>query len=455
MQALEVIISGLVALGLLVFVHELGHFVVAKIAGIRVLKFSLGFGSKLLGFKAGDTEYLISALPLGGYVKMAGENPKDAGDETIQPGDYFSKPWWVRLLVLIAGPAMNLITAVVVLGLVFWIGFKVPVAQPQITQVEAGSPAAAADLQAGDVIVRLAQEPVEDWEQFGERVNQLGESLHGAPMQISFLRQGMESTRRVQPQFDGQDKRWRLGVVIAPTGTNILDRVFVGTPADTAGMRKGDRILFVENEPVYTKYDFQRLLWPRAGKETRIRVERMPGPKMIDFTVKPIVQQLPEVGRVGVIGVNFKISDKERKVAYPIHQAFGMGVQQTFGMSKMILVSLWQMVTGQISAKDSVGGPITIMRMAGQEARSGIKDFLFFLAGISIMLAIVNLLPIPVLDGGNALFFIVEGIIRKPLSMKVQDMLQRVGFALLIALMVFATYNDLHKLIAPLFGAKP
>jgi regulator of sigma E protease len=453
MQALQVIISGMIALGVLVFVHELGHFLVAKASGIRVLKFSLGFGRTLVGFKHGETEYVISALPLGGYVKMAGENPKD-DVEPVQPGDYFSRPWWVRLMVLLAGPLMNLITAMLVLGFIFWVGFMVPVAKPQITVVEPNSPAVMADMQPGDVITALEQKPVEDWEKFGDQVNSLGQTLQGRPFTLTFMRQGREMTRSLNPVYDQASGHWRLGVTIAPAGTNVIDRVFIGTPAESAGLKKGDRVLFVEKEPVWTKFDFQKLLWPRAGQPTHIVVERNPGPQRLEVVVKPIVQQLPEVGKVGVIGVNFKISDIERHVRYPFGEAFTMGYHQTTGMCRIILTSLWQMVTGQISAKDSVGGPITIMRMAGQEAKSGLKDFLFFIAGISVMLAVVNLLPIPVLDGGNALFFILEGILRKPLSMKIQDVFQRIGFSLLIALMIFATYNDLYKLIAPVFGVK-
>ncbi|MCD4813167.1 RIP metalloprotease RseP [bacterium] len=450
MQVVTVILYGVFALGLLVFVHELGHFLVAKWAGIRVLKFSLGFGQKLVGFKHGDTEYLISALPLGGYVKMAGENPKESEEnQGIEPGDYFSRPWYIRVLVLLAGPFMNLFAAIFILGLLYWIGFMVPMAHPQIIQMADASPAIAAGLQPGDVITHLNGESTENWEIFSDRINTLGKEQAGKALTLTCIRDGESMSKAITPAYNEEVKRWQLGITIAPTGTNILERVFVGTPAELAGFEIGDKVLAVEDETVWTKYDFQQLVWPRADQETRIRVER--AGEVVDLKVKPMAQQLPEEGKVGVIGVGFKISDKTQRMQYGFFKSAQLGVVQTYTISKMILNALGQMISGQISAKDSLGGPITIMRMAGQEAKSGAKDFFFFLAGISVMLAIINLLPIPVLDGGNIMFFIIEGIMRKPLSFKIQEVSQQIGFFLLMGVMVFATFNDIYKIIAPVF----
>jgi len=449
MQTITVIIAGLVALGLLVFVHELGHFLVAKAAGIRVLKFSLGFGRALLGFRRGDTEYVISALPLGGYVKMAGEQPEEG--RAVAPGDYMSRPWWVRLLVLLAGPVANLVAAALVLGSLLWIGFMVPLAQPQIVQVSPGSPAAEAGIQAGDVVTQMNGQPVEDWENFGDRLNDLSKAAT-QPLRLELARKGETLPVQVRPREDAAQKRWRIGVTLGPTGTTVIDRVFVGTPAEMAGFHKGDRVLAVEGRPVWTKYDFQNAIRIRGGQPTRMQVER--DGRTLDLVVSPLVQQMPGQGKVGVIGVNFKSSDAERRVQYPFFTAYRLGLTQTWGLMRTIVVSLGQMVTGQIAVKDSVGGPITIMRMAGQEASAGVQDFLFFLAGISVMLAILNLLPIPILDGGNALLFVIEGILGHPISLRWQEGLQRVGFALLIALMIFATYNDIYKLVAPVLGGR-
>lgn len=452
MQTLMMVAAGLVALGIVVFAHELGHFLVAKAAGIRVEKFSLGFGRKLAGFKLGETEYLLSVLPLGGYVKMAGTDAldKQVGD-AVQPGDYFSRPWWVRILVLFAGPAANLLTAVLVLGLLYAIGFQVPLAKPQIMQVEASSPAQAAGLGAGDILLALNGEAVDNWETFSDRLNAL--SQEGRPVRLTVLRQGQESVQEVAPMRDEKTGRFRLGVTIGAAGSNVIERVYVGTPAEMAGLKEKDRVLAVEGQTVWTKYDFQQAVWPRAGQPTRFTVQR--GEERLDITCTPIAQQLPGEGKVGVIGVNFVLSDRTQILRYPFFQAFGLGAAQTVGITRLILTSIWQMLTGQISARDSLGGPISIMRMAGQEARTGVKDFFFFLASISIMLGIINLLPIPVMDGGNSLFFLIEGIRRKPLSLRAQEVSQQVGLALLVALMVYATYNDIYKLVAPALGGTP
>ncbi|MCK5218386.1 RIP metalloprotease RseP, partial [bacterium] len=234
--------------------------------------------------------------------------------------------------------------------------------------------------------------------------------------------------------------------------TSIIDRVSVGTPAELGGIKSNDRIIAIEGEPIWTKYEFQTLVQPRAKQLTRITLQR--GEQEMELSIKPMVMDIPKQGTVGVIGVSFKGSGRERKIRYPFFQAFNLGVQQTSNISKMILVSIGHMITGRISLKDSVGGPIAVLRMGGQEFRAGVTSFLFFLSAISIMLAILNLLPIPILDGGSMVFFVIEGIIRRPLSLKVQEVSQQIGFVLLITLMVFATYNDIYKLIVSMVGGK-
>lgn len=449
MQTLNVVVWGLVALGLLVFVHELGHFLLAKAAGIRVLAFSLGFGPKFAAVRWGETELRLSWLPLGGYVKMAGELP-EAG-RVPAPGEYLSRPWWVRVGVLCGGPAANFIASALVLGTLFWVGYTVPLAKPQVQQVEPGLPAAAAGLEVGDVITTLNGRAVEDWEAFSEALNRAAAAPGAPALTLGLLRQGRDLTANVRPVRDETKGRWRIGVSIGPAGTTRIERVYVGTPAEIAGLKAGDRVLSVEGGTVWTRWDFQNVIWKRAGQPTRLSVLREG--RTLELLVTPIVQQLPGQGRVGVVGVSFKSSDAVRRVQHGFFKAYRLGAVQTWGLAKAIFVSLAQMFTGQVSVQDSVGGPITIMRMAGQEAHSGVEDFLFFLASISVMLAVLNLLPIPVLDGGNAVLFILEGLRGRPLSLRWQDGLQRVGLALLLALMVYATYNDLYKLILPAFGS--
>lgn len=447
--SLKIVLMGVLALGLLIFVHELGHFAVAKWSGIKVLKFSLGFGKTIFGFTHKGTEYVISALPLGGFVKMAGENPHEVEPGVKEKGDYFSKPWWIRLLVLLAGPGMNLLTAALILGILYWVGFNVPIAKPQIVQVAPASPAATAGLKPGDVIVGLDNRKTDNWEKFSDQLNQAAAQASGQPLHLDIVRDGRTQLVTITPSHPTKTS-WKMGVAIAPAATTVIDRVIVGTPAELAGLKKGDRILAVENHPVWSKYDFQKLLWPRADKPTTLQVQR--GSSVFAVKLTPLAQEYPNQGKVGVIGVGFKASDRESTVHYPFFTAMSLGLGHTWSMSRMILVSLGQMVTGKLSVKDSLGGPITIMRMAGQEARSGFKDFLFFISGISIMLAILNLLPIPVLDGGSVAFFLIEGLRGKPVSLKIQERAQQVGFLFLIALMLFATANDIYKWVLSAFG---
>ncbi|NTV52853.1 MAG: RIP metalloprotease RseP, partial [Candidatus Firestonebacteria bacterium] len=308
-------------------------------------------------------------------------------------------------------------------------------------------------LRPGDVISGLNGQAVDDWEKFTERLNALATTAPGKAVNLEVVRQAQTRTLAVSPKEDEKSKRWILGITIAPAGTNVVERVLVGTPAEAAGLKDGDRILAVEGQGVWTKYDFQNAVWPRAEKSTRLRFQR--GQDVLERTVTPMLQNLPGQGRVGVIGVQFKSSDHQRKLSYPFLAAYRLGAVQTWTIGTAIFTSLGEMFSGKISARDSVGGPISIVRMAGQEARTGIVEFLFFLAGISVMLGVLNLLPIPILDGGTAVFFILEGILGHPVSVKVQEVFQRVGFALLMALMVFATYNDISKLLSPLLGIRP
>ncbi|MCK5218674.1 RIP metalloprotease RseP, partial [bacterium] len=262
MQLITILLGGTILLGVLIFVHELGHLLAAQAGGIRVLKFSLGFGRKLIGFKWKGTEYLISMLPLGGYCKMAGENPQEANFENFQPGDYFSRPWWIRFLVCLAGPAANFLTAVLVMGMLFWTGFMVPLEPPQITQVKKDSPAAAAGIMSGDVITAMENQPMEDWEKFADRLNQLGSERKGKAIKVAIKRQGKDKTLSVTLAWDEKLERWRLGVAFAPAATSIIDKVSVGTPAELGGIKSNDRIIAIEGEPIWTKYEFQTLVQP-------------------------------------------------------------------------------------------------------------------------------------------------------------------------------------------------
>jgi regulator of sigma E protease len=223
METLWMLLSGVVALGVVVFLHELGHFTLAKFFKIKVLTFSLGFGKKLVGFKRGETEYVISALPLGGYVKMAGENPQEADGQPARPGDFFYQAWWKRLAVTLAGPLMNWLSAALIFALVFWRGFEVPLALPQVVEVMPNSPAQASELLPGDVITALEEQPLLNWEKFETLLNQTMEKQQAGGLKLTIRRRGSEEKLLINPEKDPASKRWRIGIVMAPAATTIVD----------------------------------------------------------------------------------------------------------------------------------------------------------------------------------------------------------------------------------------
>ena len=343
-----------VLLGILIFVHELGHFIFAKSLGIKVLKFSLGFGPKVIGKQYGETEYLLSAFPLGGYVKMLGEEPGEELNEADKQRAYNFQPIWKRFSVVFSGPFFNLCFAVLVFFLVFING--VPYLLAEVGDVTQGSPAAQQGIMKGDRVMEVDGKPIARWDEMTEIIHK----QPGKEMLIKIDRSGTTLSLSVRPEkkviknLFGEDKEVGL-IGITPSGKT-------------------------------------------------------------------------EVSREGFIG------------------AFSTAVKRTWDISVLTLVSIVKLMQRIIPA-DTIGGPILIFQMAGQQASQGAMNFFTFMAIISINLGVLNLLPIPVLDGGHILFLGIEAIRRKPLSEKVVMIAQRIGLALLLSLMAFAFYNDIVRLI--------
>ncbi|NIR48653.1 RIP metalloprotease RseP [candidate division KSB1 bacterium] len=342
------IISFIFVLGLLIFVHEFGHFITAKMVGIRVERFSLGFPPRMIGKKIGETDYCISWLPLGGYVKMAG-----MVDETMntdirgEPWEFQSKPIWQRVIVISAGSFMNILTAVVIYAmLVYFVGMVQGTEGTKVGEVLEGRPAEAIGLQQGDVITAVDGQPVSTWQELTEIIH----SKPGTEIQIKWQRNGQTITKTVTPEL--QEER-EIGLIgIAP-------------------------------ELVYQKF--------------------------------------------GLI------------------ESFKYGVVNSYQTIAQILKALKLIVTGEIEFKEAIGGPITIFQLTGESAKRGIDTLLMFTAFISLNLGFFNLLPFPVLDGGHLVFLAIEGIRRKPLSVKTKVVIQQIGMAFLLALMIFVIFNDIRR----------
>ncbi len=352
------IISFVIVLGLLIFVHEFGHFIFAKLFGVKVLRFSLGFGPKLFGKQVGETEYLVSAFPLGGYVKMYGENPGDEV-EPAEAGRAFSdKPLWQRFCIVAAGPIFNLLFAVLLFFLIYAIaGLPQPIPGTRIGQVAPDSPAATAGIVAGDEILSINGKPTTEWEQISEIVREGS----GAPV--------------------------------------------------TLVLKRG-------NETITT-----------TGTPTRQEVKNIFGEK---------------VGERYLLGITRSEELVFEKVS--LFTALGAGLGQTWNLIYLTLLSLVKIIQKVVPASE-LGGPILIAQLAGQQMEAGWMNLLYFMGLLSVNLGILNLFPIPILDGGHLLFFTVDGIMRRPLSMKTREMLQQVGLVLLVSLMFFVFYNDIMRLM--------
>jgi regulator of sigma E protease len=443
------ILTAIVVLGVLIFVHELGHFLVAKRAGVGVLKFSLGFGPKLVGVKRGETEYLVSALPLGGYVKMVGEDPTDQSPEAGDPRRSFAKKSvGVRALIILAGPLANYLLPV----LIFWAVFAV-VGQsyypPVIGSPDPGSPAAAAGLQAGDRIEAVDGTPISRWEQVAEAADDgagrsLGLTVRRNSRTVDVVLQ--PRPHKVRDIFGQETEVWDLG--LQPLVLSRVGEVDPGHVAEAAGLKSGDRVVAVAGVPVAEWEQMAEGIRSSPGRPVTLRVERDGQQFDLTVTPRPVKQPGPGDQEVGQIGIR-PVAESHFHRLNPV-AALGAAVVKTVDLSVMIVTGVVRLVQGHIPA-NTVGGPILITQMTGQVAQRGLLHLLSFTALLSVNLAILNLLPIPVLDGGHLLFAGIEWLRGKPVSLRKREIAQQVGVVLLVALMIFATYNDLFRL----FGWAP
>jgi regulator of sigma E protease len=350
------LIASVIVFGFLIIVHEIGHLCVAKLCGIRVERFSIGFGPKIFGRTFGGTEYIVSAFPLGGYVKMPGEHPEEEAEDAPKTGDTFTeKPPWKRMLVVVAGPLFNLLAAAAILVVVFMTG--VPVLQPVVGGVQAGYPAAEAGLLAGDRIVEVGGRAITEWES-------MTEIIHGSAGR-------------------------KLAVVIE---------------------RGGERLTMD--------------LTPRSS------------------TVKNLFGEESSVGLIGISPSGATISRR-----FPVGSAIVMGVRRTGEIIVLTIVGIVKIFQRVIPA-DEIGGPLMIIQMAGEQAKGGVMNLAILVAFLSVNLGVINLFPIPILDGGLLLFLLIETVRRKPLSLRQREVIQQIGLVLLISLFLFASYNDIFRLVS-------
>ena len=425
------LLSFLFVLGVLVFVHELGHFLAARRLGVRVLTFSLGFGPKLLKVRRGDTEYCISAIPLGGYVKMAGENPDDP--RTGRPDEFLSRTKWERFQILIMGPVMNIILAVVVMAVVLAQGAAVPAYQdepPVVGAVAPGSPAEKVGLQRGDRILTVAGDDIDTWDDLYVAIG----TRPDRDVAVTFLRDGETKSVTIRPNSETRFEVGDIGVM--PDVNPIVGSVNPGDPADKVGIKKGDIIVAVNGERMIFGRQLVQATARNVGKPVDLTVRRN-GEEM-HVTVTP-----EKRGDRGMIGITITEATKSFKPG-PF-EAVKLSVQKNIEFSGLIFRTLGGLFVGQTSPRQLMG-PVAIAQLSGESAQAGWIALFTLMASISLNLGLLNLMPVPVLDGGHILIMALEGIARRDFSMQVKEKMLLAGFVLLMMLMVTVIYNDLTRI---------
>ena len=438
----------LVVLGVLVAFHELGHFLAARWVGVKVLKFSLGFGPKLFGRQMGETEYLLSAIPLGGYVKLFGEDEAEATTQEDRARSFAHKGLWGKVLIVAAGPGFNFILAYFIFA--GWLATGTPLfvptfqdLTPDIEAMVPGSPADAAGIQVGDRVSRVNGEAISTRTELFDAVAK----SNGQALTLEIKRGGQVKTVKVTPttipgqQTSTQEPGYYLGVEEAPP---LVTSVMQSSPAAKAGLQTGDHVVSIDGLTIHTWSQMTGIV--KESPNRQLQVEVLREGHRISLAVTPSVEkamvngQSVDIGKIGISGPGRSIM----RSSTPLLSLYD-GLGATWGWTELTAIGLYKMVVGDISSKN-IGGPLTIANISGEAASQGASSVVFLIAILSINLGVLNLLPIPILDGGHLLFFLIEGILRKPLGERQREIAQQAGLVLLVGVMIFAFWNDLERI---------
>jgi regulator of sigma E protease len=453
---LTTLLAAAIVLGVLIFVHELGHFLSAKWADIEVPRFSIGFGPRVLGFRRGETEYVISLLPLGGYVKMAGmeemedveggpaePRPEAGAPRERRPRDFESKSLPVRVLVISAGVIMNLVFAFFAFSAIGMVWGVRADPEPVIGNIaEDRLPAGAEALAGVPRLARITAVGRDSIEDFGGLQVALG-TVRAGPVEVRFA-----NAPAITIEVPAEDSlRGHLIAAIEPVTVSepVIDSVVAGGPASAGGLEAGDRILAVGGQAIETWQQFGAAVEHTAASPLLLTVAR--GTDTLALTVLAEQRTMPDgrtYGRVGVYGSAGQPTADRTRLG-PV-TALAYGARETWHWVRLTVDFLVGMFSGRISPKN-IGGPILITQVSGDAARAGLEALLNFMALLSVNLAVLNLLPIPVLDGGHLVFLFIEGVRGRPVSVEQRVRLTKIGFFLILALMTFAIGNDLMRWI--------
>ncbi len=437
MEIINTILYFIVTLGILVFVHELGHFLAAKMFGMRVDVFSLGFPPRAFGKKIGDTDYCISWIPIGGYVKIAGMIDESFDTEHLsrspEPWEFRSKPIWQRMVVISAGVIMNIVLAIAIFWGINYVQGKSVLDTTEIGYVLPESPAAKIGLAAGDKIVRINNEPINDWD--GVRSHIYLENI-GEDLQFVINRGGREIVLSAPYTMLQGLNEGTFGVM--PQHMEfVINTVDPGKPADAAGLKPNDVLLTIGGETITYDRKISEIVGSHAGKQLAVEWRR--GDERMSGFVTP--------NDKGLIGISFgqRYSGPVKKTEYSLLEALPEGIRSMVNVVTLTFQGIGSIISGRTPFSSSVAGPIKIAQLASQTAELGIITYLTFMAFLSISLAILNILPIPALDGGHLVFLAVEGIIGRELPVRAKLIIQRAGFILLLGFMAFVIFNDIRN----------
>ncbi len=432
------------AFGFMIFVHELGHFIACRIFGVRVERFALGFGPKIWARKWGDTEFALLSIPLGGYCRpaggdLSGESPEKMYENAPKPGEFLFASWWKRIGIFLAGPLMNYLSAVAILVLLLVAGERIPVEKPVLGFVPPGSLADQAGLRKGDILLELRGNPIRNLNtDFDVKMEEIR-----AGVALTVERAG----NRVPLTLKGDLKEAGAVLGIYGTAPPILGDVHFMTPARKAGLRPGDEVLTLNGKKVSDWMELAFSIRTSTTEEVVLEVKRKD--KVYPVTVKRIFN-----GSNMAIGISPPESGEYDVKSTPFLKAVPEAFGRSVAFSSMFLGALWKLFTLQMSLKDNIAGPVTILRTMYQRAARSWVEFMNTVAMISLILCLMNLLPIPVVDGGQIVLCLLEGIKRGPMSVKFQLVYQQVGMVFIFALMGLAVFNDVWSWVQETFRSQ-
>jgi regulator of sigma E protease len=435
--------AGLV-LGVMILVHEFGHFAAAKLMGVRVEVFSIGFGKRLLGFRLGETDYRLSALPLGGYVKMTGvsaiEMPEEHADgASVDPGEFMRHPRWQRVIIAVAGPAANMILAVALLTAVFSMRHEIPYGMYRPAVVgwcQPGYPAAQAGVKTGDQIVQIGDARNPTWQDVQNKIlispNQ--------PLALVVKRGGQELPLTLLPKVEGKQQAGDAGW--QPQQPFVVTGLEPDMPGIQAGLQVGDEIVSVDGKPIHATGAMQGYLQTTKDKPVHLQVER--GSRTVALTVTPKLSTLDAHTQTYRIGF---ISEPTEVEQLPLTRAFGRSLEECKKLSGLVLDLIGRMVERKVSVKQ-MSGPIEIVRVSGEMVHNrSLNDLLEFMSMISLQLGLFNLLPIPILDGGLIAMLLVESVMRRDINESIKLRLYQAAFVCLVLFASMVIFNDVVKML--------